>query len=152
MDRTIRKATLRDAKKINELVFGYAKDGKMLSRPLVYIAPRIRDFFVCVIENEIVGCVGLRIWNMQWAEIMALAVSPEHTGNGIASELVATCLNEAETLGVEWVLILTFQHDLAEKAGFQKTDNTDLLPEVIFTEKTVNIDKTYIMEIKPKNG
>ena len=151
MEKVVRKATLRDARQINKLVFGYAKDGKMLSRPLAYIAPRIRDFFVCVVRNEVVGCVGLRIWNMQWAEIMALAVSPEYEGNGIGSELVKSCLEEARALSIKRVALLTFNHDLAEKFGFQKTDNTDMFPEIMFTEKTVNVDKAYILKMKLKN-
>ena len=148
MDREIRKAKLQDAKQINKLVFGYAKNGKMLSRPLSYIAPRIRDFFVCVIGDKIVGCVGLRVWNMQWAEIMALAVSPEYRGSGIGPKLVEACLNEAKILGIKRVLMLTFEHSLAEKSGFQKLDSADTLPEIIFTEKTVIIDKVYVLELK----
>ena len=151
MEREIRKATLRDARQINKLVFGYAKDGKMLSRPLAYIASRIRDFFVCVVENEIVGCVGLKVWNMQWAEIMALAVSSEYEGDGIGSELVKTCLEEARILGVKWVAILTFNHDLAEKFGFQKLDDIDFFPESMFTEKIPIVDKAYILKLKLKS-
>ncbi len=153
MERVIRKATLRDARQINKLVFDYAKKGKILPRPLTYIVPRIRDFFVCTVENEVVGCVGLRIWNMQWTEIMAWAVSPEYEKNGIGTELVMACLNEAKILGVEWILMLTFRHNSAKRFGFQKLDNTDALPRIMFrNERTINVDKAYIMEIKPKNG
>ncbi|MEK7173193.1 MAG: GNAT family N-acetyltransferase [Patescibacteria group bacterium] len=151
MEKVVRKAKLQDARQINKLVFGYAKNGKMLLRPLYYIAPRIRDFFVCVIGNEVVGCVGLRVWNMQWAEIMALAVSPEYEGDGIGSELIKACLEEARILGVKWVAMLTFNHNLAQKFGFQKTDNTDMFPESMFTEKTISVDKAYILKIKLQN-
>lgn len=153
MKAEIRKAKMQDSRTINELVWGYAKDGLMLSRPIAYINPRIRDFFVCA-DNKgaVVGCVALKVWNGEWAEIIALAVHQDYKKMGIGLRLVSSCIADAEALGIKNVFILTFEHDLAIKSGFTKVDDISILPEIVFTEKTVNVDKAYTMNISDDKG
>ncbi len=142
----IEKAKLPDAKEIHNLINKYSKKGLMLYRPLAEIEHNIRDYFVCGMNNKIVGCVALRIWNKKSSEIYALAVNSDYTGKKIGTNLIKSCIKEAKNLNVESVFTLTFKHDLFVRRGFQKINLRDL-PKVIFTEKTVNIDKAYGMKL-----
>jgi amino-acid N-acetyltransferase len=143
----IKKANMQNAEQIHRLVSGYSKKGLMLARPLSYIQTRIRDFFVCVCDKKMVGCVALKIWNKEWAEIIALAVYPKYQKRGIGLKLIEECVSDARNIGIRYVLMLTFQDNLAKNTGFKKMDNLKIVPEVVFTEKTVNIDKAYLLNI-----
>jgi len=136
----IRSATLKDVKKINRLIDNYSKQGLMLYRPSIEIERNIRDYFVCELKNKVIGSCALRVWNRRSAEIYALAVSPRHTGKEIGSKLIKECVKEARRLGVESIFTLTFRDKLFVRFGFKKISIRDL-PKVIFTEKTVNVDR-----------
>jgi len=149
----IRKARLKDVKQIHGLVNGYSRKGLMLARPVSYIETKIRDFFVCTCDGNVMGCVALKIWNKEWAEIIALVVHSKYQGRGMGLELTKACILDAKVIGIRYVLMLTFQHDLAEKSGFTKMNGLKNIPEVVFTEKTVNVDKAYMLDIgNVKNG
>ncbi|MBI4708915.1 MAG: GNAT family N-acetyltransferase [Candidatus Portnoybacteria bacterium] len=143
----IRKAALKDVREIHKLVNGFSKKGLMLARPISYIETRIRDFFVCVCDGRVVGCAGLKVWNREWAEVNALAVHLKYQGNGIGLKLTKKCIQDAKKIGIKYLLMLTFQHNLAQNAGFIKMGSIKKLPEIVFTEKIINADKAYLMEI-----
>ena len=138
----IEKAKLEDIKEIHKLVSGYSKKGLMLYRPLAEIEYRIRDYFVCKLKDKIIGCVALRIWNKKSSEIYALTVDPKYTKQKIGTKLVKSCIADAKKLKVGSVFALTFRHSLFVKMGFKKLSITKL-PKIIFTEKTVDVDKAY---------
>ena len=142
----IEKATLKDVGEIHKLIGKYAQKGFMLYRPVLEIEYKIRDYFVCRVKNKVVGCVALRVWNKRSSEIYALAVDSDYTGQHIGTNLIKNCINEAKKLKVESVFTLTFKQDLFGRLGFKKINLRDL-PKVIFTEKTVNIDKAYGMKL-----
>lgn len=142
----IEKAALKDVKEIHNLIGKYSKKGLMLYRPSLEIEYKIRDYFVSRVNNKMVGCVALRVWNRKSSEIYALAVSADYTGQQIGTNLIKSCINEAKKLGVDSLFTLTFKHDLFIRLGFEKINLRDL-PKVIFTEKTVNVDKAYGMKL-----
>ncbi|MFH1238630.1 MAG: GNAT family N-acetyltransferase [bacterium] len=142
----IEKATLKDVGEIHKLIGKYAQKGFMLYRPVLEIEYKIRDYFVCRVKNKVVGCVALRVWNKRSSEIYALAVDSDYTGQHIGTNLIKNCINEAKKVKVESVFTLTFKQDLFRWFGFKKINLRDL-PKVIFTEKTVNIDKAYGMKL-----
>jgi amino-acid N-acetyltransferase len=143
----ISKATLDDSKGIHNLVLRYAKKGMMLYRPRDQIEHHIRDYFVCKESGKIVGCVGLRMWNRDAAEIYALAVAPDRTERGKGSRLIKRCIGEARKLKAKSVFTLTFKKSLFINAGMRKL-TLKHLPRVVFTEKTVDMEKAYGMRLE----
>jgi amino-acid N-acetyltransferase len=63
----IRKALIKDAQAIQEIINEYAKEGKMLARSINDIYEVIRDFYVYEDENgNIQGCCASQIF---WEDI-----------------------------------------------------------------------------------
>lgn len=129
----IRKANIADVKDIHALINHYAKRELMLARSLSELYENLRDFSVYEEKGEIVGCVALRILWEDLCEVKSLAVVEERWGRGLGSELVQTCLAEAQTLGVPRVFTLTFQPEFFEKLGFRRVGK-ETLPHKIWAE------------------
>jgi amino-acid N-acetyltransferase len=140
----IRKARIKDIDEIHSLISAYSKKGFMLYRPTIEISAKIRDYFVAESDGKVVGCISLRIWTKDVAEICALAVSQEHQGKGIAKMLISECIKEAQELGLAEVIALTYLEKLFGGFGFKKTDS---VPEIMYTERTVNMDKAYSLKL-----
>jgi len=129
----IRKATIPDAKAIQALLVGYARDGLMLSRSLAEIYEQIREFFVAELDGEIVGTSALHICWEDLAEVRSLAVGERAKGQGVGRKLVETCLDEARVLGIRRAFALTYQVDFFRKIGFEEIDKA-LLPQKIWAD------------------
>jgi len=142
----IDRATLDDVKAIHNIIKRNAKKGLMLYRHTAEIERNIRDYFVYRYSGIVHGCVGLRIWDKKSAEIYALAVSPDKRGNGIGTKLIKKCIKDAKKLKVSLIFTLTFRSNLFCRLGFEKT-TFGSLPRIIFTEKTVDLDKAYGLNI-----
>jgi len=122
----IRKAKLKDAGEIYNLINQYAKEGILLPRSLNSIYENIRDFWVCEENGRLVGCAALHIVWEDLAEIKSLAVSEEHKGKGIGTMLVEECLKEAEELGVKRVFVLTYAQGFFSKLNFEEVEKIKL--------------------------
>ena len=122
----IRKAILQDARQIHRLLLTYAKDGLVLSRSLMEIFEAIRDFYVFVEEDRVVGAAALNICWEDLAEVRSLVVDASFAGRGIGKQLVEACLSEARTLGIGRVFALTYQQVFFEKLGFSVIEKSEL--------------------------
>ncbi len=122
----IRKAKLKDAGEIYNLINHYAKEGILLPRSLNSIYENIRDFWVCEENGRLIGCAALHIVWEDLAEIKSLAVSEEHKGKGIGTMLVEECLKEAEELGVKKVFVLTYAQNFFSKLNFEEVEKIKL--------------------------
>ena len=142
----IEKATLKDVKKIHELIESYSKGGFMLYRHTLDLQHNIRNYFVCKEGKKLLGCCALRVWDGKSAEIYALAVDKKAIGKGIGTKLIKGCIKEAKSIEVPFVFTLTFRPSLFDKLNF-KTIKVKNLPKIIFTEKTVNVDKAYGLKL-----
>lgn len=142
----IRKAILDDVRGIHSLIKRYSNRGLMLYRHPAQIEMRIRDYFVYKEDGKVYGCAGLRVWDKKSAEIYGLAVAEEKIGHGIGTKLIKKCVSDAKKLKILFIFTLTYRVSLFKKLGFEKI-NKGSLPRVIFTEKTVDIDKAYGMYI-----
>jgi amino-acid N-acetyltransferase len=138
----IKKAVLSDVREIHNLIKKYAERGLMLYRYKGQIERNIRDYLVARADGILVGCCALRVWEKSGAEIYALAVKEKLSGNGIGTKLVKSCIKEAKKLGLPFVFTLTFRAGMFERLGFKKI-TFGSLPRVIFSEKTVDVDKAY---------
>lgn len=146
----IRKATVNDIPEIRDIINYHAKKEMMLSRSLSELYECTRSFYLCVIEDEIVGCCALQVSWEKLAEVMSLAVKPEHAKKGIGSKLVEICLEDAKELGIKSVFTLTYAIPFFEKLGFHVVDK-HTLPHKIWSaclkcSKFPDCDETAMMK------
>ncbi|HEX29364.1 TPA: N-acetyltransferase [Candidatus Poribacteria bacterium] len=149
--RVIRKASMRDIRHIHRLVNFYADKGAMLPRPLSEICEDIRNFFVCEIGGEIVGCCALQPSWIDLAEIRSLAVDERYQGKGLGKKLVKVCLEDARSLGIRKVFALTNSPGFFERLGFERIPKEEL-PHKIWSEcircpKFPNCDEVAVQKI-----
>jgi amino-acid N-acetyltransferase len=85
---TVRKASVRDAQVISELIGLYVADGTLLPRTPEFIAERVIDFLVSEEDGRVVGCVHLDEYSPSLVEVRSLAVDPDYQRRGIGIALV----------------------------------------------------------------
>jgi len=131
----IRKATLRDVKSIHRLVAEQAQSGHILARAVSELYSQVRDFLVTIEEQsgEIIGCGALHIVWEDLAEIRSLAVRTSYQRKGIGSQLIEALLEEARSMRVKQVFVLTYRTALFERFGFEIMDK-GLLPHKIWAD------------------
>ncbi|SNZ11608.1 amino-acid N-acetyltransferase [Persephonella hydrogeniphila] len=129
----IRKATVKDAKEIFNILQKFAIEGVLLPRSLNSIYENIRDFYVYEENGRIAGIGSLHIFWEDLAEIKSLAVLPEYQGKGIGKQLVEECIKEAKQLGIKKVFALTYVPDFFQKIGFRVVDKSEF-PQKVWTE------------------
>lgn len=114
----IEKANIDDPPQILAIVNHFADQQLMLPRSLNDIYENLRDFFVWRQDGRIVGCAALHISWQGLGEVRSLAVLEEAKGRGIGRALVESCLEEARSLGMQQVFVLTYMPEFFEKFGF----------------------------------
>ena len=131
----IRKARIKDAKNIQELINFFASQDLMMPRSLNEIYENIRDFWVSIDDNnKIVGCVALHIVGWEnLAEIKSLAVERKKQRKGLGIELVSVCLKEAKELKIGRVFALSYHPKFFKRSGF-KVIAKSKLPHKIWAE------------------
>ena len=148
----IRKAVISDVRSIHQSLNYYADKNLLLARSLSELYDHLRDYFVLTdnAQGQIIrGVCGLGICWEDLAEIRSLAVSEDQQGKGSGSQLVETCLEEADALGLKRVFVLTYVPDFFEKIGFRTVDKS-VLPHKIWADclkcpKFPNCDETALM-------
>ncbi|MCK5491647.1 MAG: N-acetyltransferase [Candidatus Omnitrophica bacterium] len=123
----IRKAKLKDSQEILKIITFWAKKGKVLERSLNYIYENLRNFWVFIDNEEIIGCCALGVvgWD-SLGEVKSLGIVEKYQGQGIGKKLVIKCVEEASELGLEKVFALTYVPDFFINLGFEKCDRKDL--------------------------
>lgn len=131
----IRKATLNDVRSIHQLISEQAKNGAILPRPMSELYSQVRDFSVYEEDDEgqTVGCSALHIVWEDLAEIRSLAVTTTFQRRGIGGELIEAMVEEARSMGVNRVFVLTDRITLFEKHAFELMDKS-LLPHKIWAD------------------
>ncbi len=130
----LRKAKIKDAKEIYNLLANFAKKGLLLVRPLNYIYENLRDFWIYEKNSRVIACCSLHIVGWQdLAEVKSLAVKDAYHKKGIGSKLVNQCLNEAKEIGIKKVFALTYAPEFFKKLGFKPTKKSSL-PHKIWSE------------------
>jgi len=134
----IRKAHIKEAHAIRDLINEYAQQGLLLPLSLSEIYERTRDFFVYGEETNdgaftILGVCALRLTWEDLAEIRSLAVTEDQRKRGIGTRLVQACLKEAADLEVKKVFCLTYKREFFSSLGFAEIDKS-LLPHKIWSD------------------
>lgn len=130
----IRNAVIADVKEIHTLLNSFAKEGLLLGRSISSLYDKLRDFAVCVDENDMI--LGVCAFQITWddlAEVRSLAVKPDCHRMGIGSKLVGWCFEEAERFGIKKIFTLTYQVKFFEKLGFSPISKSEL-PHKIWSD------------------
>ncbi len=121
-----RKARMEDAPIIQKLIEEGGKENLLLPRSLSEIYEKIRDFWVVCESGKVVGCCALHpVWE-NLAEIRSLVVKKGWRSKGIGRRLVEKSIEEAKSLGIEKVFVLTSIPHYFEKMGFRKIPKENL--------------------------
>lgn len=130
---TIRKAHITGVPEIKSLIDANVVEAKMLARPYSYIYENLRDFFVILDGEKIIGCVALHIIWSDLAEIKSLAVDKTYRGYGLGRMLIGACISEAEELCLEKLFALTAIPAFFQHMKFDLIDKS-LLPQKIWAD------------------
>lgn len=122
----IRKAQMGDVKEIQKLLTNFANRGDMLSRSLSELYESLRDFYVAVEDDRLLGAAALHIVWDNLAEVRSVAVSEDAGRKGTGSLLVQACIDEAREIGLERIFCLTYKPDFFAKFGFRLVDKSEL--------------------------
>ena len=132
-DLLIRKAKTGDVPDMQKLINFFADRGELLPRSLNQLYEDIRDFFVAEEEGRLIGTCALHVNWGDLAEVKALVVDKEFQGKGLGKQLVQTCLDEAQALGISRVFALTYKPDFFHRLGFRNIDKSEL-PHKVWSE------------------
>lgn len=127
----IRKAKIYEVPEIRRFLVKFSQDGGILPRTLADLYGQLRDYYVYrEDQGPLLGIGALHICWAGLGEIRSVAVSPAHRGRGIASRIVATCLAEAQAIGLSEIFLLTLAPEFFQRFGFRLVSREDLLPIV----------------------
>ena len=129
----VRKARVSDVPVISEIVNKHAETGIMLQRPLSRVYDNVRDYMVVERDGDVIGCGSLHVMWSDLAEIRSVALRNEFMGRGIGTTIVEALLEEAKTLGIEKVFVLTYKVEFFTHRGFSIIDKSEL-PHKIWNE------------------
>lgn len=113
-------------KAVHKLINDFARKEEMIPRAINELYEHIRDFFVFEDKGIISGVCALHILWEDLAEVRSLAVRKEYQSMGIGRKLIKRCLDEAKSLGIGRVFVLTYYPALFKKMGFQDIDKASL--------------------------
>jgi amino-acid N-acetyltransferase len=133
MESKLRRARVGDVGSIHRLINGFADRGDMLPRSLNELYENLRDWLVVENQGETVACCAAHVTWEDLAEIKGLAVREDHQGRDIGSGLVRACLEDARSLAVPRIFVLTFIPEYFERFGFRRVDKSDL-PQKVWSE------------------
>lgn len=129
----IRKARIQDITQIQDLINSFAKQDLMLPRSLNELYETLRDFWVYEENKRILACCALHISWQDLAEVKSLAVKKNRQRQGIGGQLITACINEAKTLGIKKIFVLTYKPEIFRRFGFKKIRHSNL-PHKIWAE------------------
>ena len=129
----IRPATIHDVPRIQEIINSHAELGKMLFKSYAQLYEDLRDFGVCEVDGDVIGCAALTIIWADLAEIRSLAVDERFRGRGVGRSLVEWTVSEARRLGIRRLFALTYEQGFFEKLGFEVVQK-DTLPLKVWSD------------------
>jgi amino-acid N-acetyltransferase len=128
-----RKAVVRDAQEVCNLIAMYSGDGTLLPRTYGEICENIRDFVVAEHRGRIVGCGALHIYGPHLAEVRSIAVHPGAKGSGAGRRIVEALLVESERQQIDRVCLFTRLPEFFSRLGFVVSQREEL-PDKIFKD------------------
>ena len=118
MKTEYKKASLCDISSMQELVSPEVESGVILERSSDEIATNIRSYTLAYEDGQLIGFCALHIHTSSLAEIRSLIVKDGFRSRGVGKNLINICIDEAQTLGLQKLLSLTYKQSFFEKLGF----------------------------------
>lgn len=115
----VRRAHLRDANAISDLIGLYVADGTLLPRTPEFIAERVIDFLVTEVDGRVAGCVHLDEYSPSLVEVRSLAVAPGHQGKGIGIGLVKAAEELARVREYTTVFAVSSNDEFFRARGYE---------------------------------
>jgi len=125
-----RPARMPDAEAICQLVNFYAERGLMLHRSLESIYESLRDFLVAFDGDRLIGCIALSLSWEGLGEIRSLAVADGHQNKGVGRALVREAIEQAKSLCLKRIFVLTYEQAFFAKLSFRIVDKQTLPAKV----------------------
>lgn len=122
----IRKSRLDDVHAIVHLIKEFASKEVMLPLSIGDATDRIRDFWICEEDGQVVGCAAVHASWEKLVELRSLAVAPAHQGKSYGRMLMERALAEAVELGADEIFTLTYIPDFFRKFGFVELPRQEL--------------------------
>lgn len=123
----VRSATPEDSRAIHAIIDAVAATGAVLPRTIEDIDLWIESFVVGMVDGEVLGCAALMtVGGPRIAEIRSVAVLDGARGTGLGKQIVEYLVEEAHSLGLERVFLLTRVPAFFEKCGFRAVQVEDL--------------------------
>ncbi len=129
----IRKAKITEAKDIKRIIDIHSEKKIILPRSLDEIYINIRDFTVCIVDEQVVGICALAIFTEEYAEIRTLAVLDKYRKMKIGEFLVKSCMAEAHEYDIKNLFALTYIPEYFKKLQFISVPK-DNLPHKIWRD------------------
>jgi amino-acid N-acetyltransferase len=131
--RTLRKPTVSDVPDILSLIDQGVGQGVNLPRSQNYVFQNLRDFVIAEEAGQVVGCASLHVLWKDFAEVRAVAVSPDEAANGLLKQLIDYLTVDGRRLGVRQVLAFAFNPEAYVRLGFREVAK-ETLPHIAWRE------------------
>ena len=119
----VRRARESEAEAIARLNNLFAEKGLMLRRTPEMISMTIDDYVVGIdAHGNVLACGALKEYSPSVAEIAAIAVAPEASGNGLGRAVVRAVEDLALKRDIVDVFALTLQPEFFEAIGYVRVD------------------------------
>ena len=129
----VEPAEKKQAGEIFELINSYEGEALLLPRTLESIRSDIYSFSVAKEKGKVIGCVALKPWDVNTAEVRSLVVHKDCVGKCIGRALVESCLVKAKALDLKNVFTLTNIDVFFEKLGFKQVEK-DRFEDKVWTD------------------
>ena len=129
--KAIRSARKKDVDAIFSLIQKAIDSEELIPRTKTQIIEQLPDYYVLEIDQNILGCVALHLYEREKAgELACLYVSPSHENAGIGQKLMAFVEKEARQKGLKQLFALSTQAFtyFQQKGDFVSVDS-EILPK-----------------------
>ena len=105
--------------------------GVLLPRSKSDIVDELMKFSVIEVNQQIVACGALEIFNKNLCEVRSLTVDPQFNGMGYGSQIVETLIDKAIYLDLGRIMALTYVPEFFHRLGFH-TVSKEIFPEKVW--------------------
>jgi amino-acid N-acetyltransferase len=120
------KPKVSDIPAMQKIVHQEIINGIILLRDDNDVATNIRSYTVVKVDNKIVGFAALHIHTPTLAEIRSLVIQNDYRSKGIGHKLVNQTIQEAISLDIKEILVLTYRDSFFKQFGFKIIDKESI--------------------------
>lgn len=132
---TIEPANNPDLSAIASVLLANRGDPSLFLRRENDIERNLADFFVARDEQgQVVGCAALHAYRPAVAEILSVAVRPEHQGKGVGKHLVQACIRHSSRRRIATLWLATSKPGYFARFGFSSISRWKLPARVLLTK------------------